>query len=128
MNAKVARYQKPDGYRTRYWSVTVNDELLAVTLYRNGAEAVARTINTLAMNHEPNSSDSASPASAVPESMGDAKPIKVPVPTEPGSLATDSQAADQFPGISLPLLESEAARRKRRRKGLRSDILGEQPY
>jgi hypothetical protein len=44
MKVEVAKYRKLDGYATRYWSVTVNGELLAVTLYRKGAEAVARAI------------------------------------------------------------------------------------
>jgi len=48
MKVHVARYRKADGYQTRFWSVTVDGELLAVTVYRKGAEAVARTINTLA--------------------------------------------------------------------------------
>ena len=44
MNVEVAKYRKPDGYATRYWSVLVDGELLAVTLYRKGAVAVARAI------------------------------------------------------------------------------------
>jgi hypothetical protein len=44
MNIEVTRYRKADGYATRYWSVMVNGELLAVTVYRKGAEAVARAI------------------------------------------------------------------------------------
>jgi hypothetical protein len=44
MKVEVAKYRKPDGYLTRYWSVSVDGELLAVTLYRKGAEAVARAI------------------------------------------------------------------------------------
>jgi len=44
MKVEVRKYRKPDGYATRYWSVEVNGELLAVTLYRKGAEAVARAI------------------------------------------------------------------------------------
>jgi hypothetical protein len=44
MTIEVLKYRKPDGYATRYWSVIVNGELLAVTLYRKGAEAVARAI------------------------------------------------------------------------------------
>ena len=44
MKIEVQRYRKPDGYATRYWAVEVNGELLAVTLYRKGAEAVARAI------------------------------------------------------------------------------------
>ena len=48
MKIHVARYRKADGYQTRFWSVTVDGELLAVTVYRKGAEAVALAINTLA--------------------------------------------------------------------------------
>jgi len=44
MKVEVAKYRKPDGYLTRYWSVSVDGELLAVTLYRKGAVAVARAI------------------------------------------------------------------------------------
>jgi hypothetical protein len=44
MKVEVTKYRKPDGYATRYWSVIVDGELLAVTLYRKGAEAVARAI------------------------------------------------------------------------------------
>jgi hypothetical protein len=38
---EVKPYLKPDGYRTRYWAVYVDGELLAVVLYRKGAEAIA---------------------------------------------------------------------------------------
>jgi hypothetical protein len=44
MKIAVEKYRKPDGYATRYWSVIVDGELLAVTLYRKGAVAVARAI------------------------------------------------------------------------------------
>ena len=52
MRVAVETYRKPDGYATRYWSVTVNGELLAVTVYRKGAEAVARAITH--SNTDPN--------------------------------------------------------------------------
>jgi hypothetical protein len=45
MKVEVTRYRKPDGYATRYWAVIVDGDLLAVTVYRKGAEAVARAIN-----------------------------------------------------------------------------------
>ena len=51
MKVEVAKYRKANGYITRFWSVTVDGELLAVTLYRKGAEAVAMTINNL--NQDP---------------------------------------------------------------------------
>lgn len=51
MKIEVAKYRKPDGYATRYWSVLVNGELLAVTLYRKGAEAVARAITNPNRDH-----------------------------------------------------------------------------
>ncbi len=62
MKVEVAKYRKPDGYLTRYWSVSVDGELLAVTLYRKGAEAVARAITN--SNQDPHVStlqDSANP-------------------------------------------------------------------
>ena len=45
MKVEVTRYRKADGYATRYWSVMVNGELLAVTVYRKGAVAVAQAID-----------------------------------------------------------------------------------
>ena len=45
MKVEVTRYRKSDGWPTRYWAVIVDGDLLAVTLYRKGAEAVARAIN-----------------------------------------------------------------------------------
>lgn len=51
MNVIVTKYRKPDGYATRYWSVMVDGELLAVTVYRKGAVAVAKAIT----NHNPHS-------------------------------------------------------------------------
>jgi len=54
MKVEVEKYRKPDGYATRYWSVRVNGELLAVTVYRKGAEAVARAItNPIPYPHVP---------------------------------------------------------------------------
>ena len=47
MKVEVARYRKRDGYPTRHWAVFVNGDLLAVTLYRKGALAVARTLTDL---------------------------------------------------------------------------------
>lgn len=41
---EVKPYRKPDGYRTRHWAVYVDGELLAVVLYRKGAQAVADMI------------------------------------------------------------------------------------
>jgi hypothetical protein len=41
MKIEVTRYLKPDGYPSRYWAVMIDGELLVVTLYRKGAEAVA---------------------------------------------------------------------------------------
>ncbi len=41
---EVKRYRKPDGYATRYWAVYVDGELLAVTVYRKGAQAVAELL------------------------------------------------------------------------------------
>lgn len=44
MKVEVARYRKPDGFPTRHWAVVVDGELLAVTLYRKGAVAVAAAL------------------------------------------------------------------------------------
>ena len=38
---EVKKYRKVDGYVTRYWAVYVDGDLLAVMLYRKGAQAVA---------------------------------------------------------------------------------------
>ena len=67
MKVEVTRYRKPGGYLTRYWSVLVNGELLAVTLYRKGAVAVARAITKT--NQDPHVTlleDSANPAATPP--------------------------------------------------------------
>jgi hypothetical protein len=44
MKVEVTRYRKPDGWPTRHWAVFVNGDLLAVTLYRKGALAVAAAL------------------------------------------------------------------------------------
>jgi hypothetical protein len=63
MKVEVERYRKPDGYATRYWSVIVDGELLAVTLYRKGAEAVARAItNPIPHSHVSILEDAPNPA------------------------------------------------------------------
>lgn len=51
MKVEVRKYCKLDGYATRYWSVIVDGELLAVTLYRKGAQAVANAITN--QNQDP---------------------------------------------------------------------------
>jgi hypothetical protein len=38
---EVKRYQKEAGWTTRYWAIYVDGNLLAVVLYRKGAEAIA---------------------------------------------------------------------------------------
>ena len=48
MKVEVRRYRKDDGFPTRHWAVYVDGELLAVTLYRKGAEAVADRLRDLA--------------------------------------------------------------------------------
>lgn len=58
MKVEVTRYRKPDGWPTRYWAVIVDGDLLAVTVYRKDAEAVARAINPIPkfchiQNHAP---------------------------------------------------------------------------
>ena len=44
MRIEVTRYRKRDGFPTRYWAVLIDGDLLAVTLYRKGAEAVAAAL------------------------------------------------------------------------------------
>lgn len=44
---EVAKYRKRDGWPTRHWAVFVNGDLLAVTLYRKGALAVAAALTGL---------------------------------------------------------------------------------
>ncbi|MFM2243225.1 MAG: hypothetical protein RLZ97_2080 [Verrucomicrobiota bacterium] len=44
MKVEVVRYRKPDGFPTRHWAVFVNGDLLAVTLYRKGAMAIAAAL------------------------------------------------------------------------------------
>jgi hypothetical protein len=41
---EIRKYRKPDGYATRYWGIYVDGELLAVVLYRKGAQAIANMI------------------------------------------------------------------------------------
>ncbi len=50
MKVEVTRYRKPDGFLTRHWAVFVNGDLLAVTLYRKGALAVAATLTGMNAN------------------------------------------------------------------------------
>ena len=62
MKVEVTRYRKPDGYATRYWAVIVDGDLLAVTVYRKGAEAVARALTTdttpcHVQDHDPTTND-----------------------------------------------------------------------
>lgn len=47
MKIEVTRYRKRDGWPTRHWAVFVNGDLLAVTLYRKGALAVAAALTGL---------------------------------------------------------------------------------
>ena len=41
---EIRKYRKPDGYVTRYWGIYVDDELLAVVVYRKGAMAIAEML------------------------------------------------------------------------------------
>jgi hypothetical protein len=41
---EIRKYRKPDGYPTRYWGIYVDGELLAVVLYRKGAQAIAEML------------------------------------------------------------------------------------
>ena len=51
MKIEVTRYLKPDGYPSRYWAVMIGGDLLVVTLYRKGAEAVADALSGLGSRH-----------------------------------------------------------------------------
>lgn len=115
MKVEVARYRKPDGYLTRHWSVLVNGELLAVTLYRKGADAVAEIITKLVMNP-----DSEAPRHMQESPEGPKAESKTSPP--PGLPESPPSEAMQL----LP--EPEAARRRRRRKGLLRKILGDAPF
>lgn len=44
IKVEVRRYRKPEGWQTRYWAVYVDEELLAVVLYRKGAMAIAEAL------------------------------------------------------------------------------------
>lgn len=62
MKVEVTRYRKPDDYATRYWAVLVDGDLLAVTVYRKGALAVARALTTNPISchvqdHDPSTND-----------------------------------------------------------------------
>ena len=46
MKIEVSRYLKPDGYPSRYWAVKIDGDLLAVTVYRKGAEAVVSALTS----------------------------------------------------------------------------------
>ena len=62
MKIEVTRYLKPDGYPSRYWAVMIDGDLLVVTLYRKGAEAVASALTNLNQDpHVPTLQDSADP-------------------------------------------------------------------
>lgn len=49
---EVKPYHKSDGYRTRHWAVYVDGELLAVVLYRKGAQAIADLITKILAGKE----------------------------------------------------------------------------
>ena len=67
IHIEITRYLKPDGYATRYWSVMVNGELLVVTVYRKGAEAVAQAITDLIpLDHAVTLEDSPNPGTTIP--------------------------------------------------------------
>jgi hypothetical protein len=62
MKLEVSRYLKSDGYPSRYWAVLIDGNLLAVTLYRKGAEAVASAITkSNHHSHGPTIEDSIEP-------------------------------------------------------------------
>lgn len=41
---EIKRYRTARGRLTRYWAVYIDDELLAVVLYRRGAKAIAEKL------------------------------------------------------------------------------------
>ena len=49
---EVKRYRKQDGYATRYWAIYVDGQLLAVTVYRKGAQAIADLIRKMRFSKE----------------------------------------------------------------------------
>ena len=49
---EVKRYRKHDGFATRYWAIYVYGELLAVTVYRKGAQAIADLILQMRVRKE----------------------------------------------------------------------------
>ena len=49
---EVKRYRKPDGYATHYWAIYVDGELLAVTVYRKGAVAIANMLRKMQFTKE----------------------------------------------------------------------------
>ena len=62
MKIEVTRYLKSDGYPSRYWAVMIDGDLLVVTLYRKGAEAVASALTSSKQDpHVPTLEDSADP-------------------------------------------------------------------
>ena len=67
MNVIVEKHRKAGGYVTRYWSVKVDGELLAVTLYRKGAEAVAKAINHQQTNHHATKPQNCANSAAKPQ-------------------------------------------------------------
>lgn len=67
MKLEVCRYRKADGFSTRYWAVYLDDQLLAVTLYRKGAQAV---VSALRATH--GSSPSPTPDQPEKQSQGTA--------------------------------------------------------
>jgi len=49
---EVKRYRKQDGFATRYWAIYVDGELLAVTVYRKGAQAIADLLMRIRFSKE----------------------------------------------------------------------------
>ncbi len=44
---EIRRYRKSDGWPTKYWAVYVDGKILAVVVYRKGAEAIAEMLTRL---------------------------------------------------------------------------------
>lgn len=116
MLIKVGPYMKPDGFKTRHWAVYVDGGLLTVTLYRKGANAVAEFIQTLLDTMKPNDA---------PKRKSRGK--KASTPTQ-GFVTSGAPSVSEGSWNAFPKPEPEAARRKRRKKGLLRKILGESPF
>ena len=47
MKVEVRPYLKPDGWKTKYWGVYVDEALLGITVYKKGAVAISTLLDEL---------------------------------------------------------------------------------